>query len=128
MRKHQLYATRKQYQPFHPTPAGEVLLALRPRLSPFFSWDHLETVDVDGQRIVSVNERQVSEHYVRHYDVQPWHTTILQKCDGTRTTLEIFLLQDVQAAIPAEDIDAKLDVFGSLMEMFAAQELILCEP
>src|SRR5207253_9931704 len=100
----------------------------RPRLSPFFRWNDLQKVETDGQLIVRLRERDVSEHYARQLDIQLWHTTILQKCDGTRTTLEIFLLDEVQAAIPAVDVDAKLDMFGALLEMFAAQEVILCEP
>jgi 2-polyprenyl-3-methyl-5-hydroxy-6-metoxy-1,4-benzoquinol methylase len=128
MRKHHVFATRKDYAPFNPVPTGEVLLALRPRLSVFFRWDRVETLEVDGQRVVRLHELRVSEHYARQFDLQPWHTTILRKCDGTRTTLAIFLLDEVQAAIPVDDIDGKLDLFGSLMEMFAAQEVILCEP
>src|SRR6266542_3084799 len=42
MRKHSFYATRSTYTPFHPLPAGELLLGLRPRLSPLFAWDSLE--------------------------------------------------------------------------------------
>ena len=128
MRKHHVYATRKEYLPFNPLPQGEILLALRARLSPFFRWQELETTEVDGQPIVRLRDLPVSEHYARSFDIQPWHAKVLRKCDGTRTVLEIFLLPEVQAAIPGDDVDAKLDLFGALMEMMAAQEVILCEP
>jgi SAM-dependent methyltransferase len=128
MRKHHVFATRKGYTPVNPAPVGEILLAMRPRLSPFFRWHEAETSNVNGERMLRLRELPVSEHYARTFDMRAWHTTILQKCDGTRTTLEIFLLHDVQAVVPGEDVDAKLDMFGSVMEMFAAQEVILCEP
>jgi hypothetical protein len=126
--KHEFYATRETYVPFHPAATGEVLLALRPRLSPMFAWNELEEVESEGQRLARVRERGLSEHYARHFDIQPWNITILQKCDGTRTTLELFLLDEVQAAIPVDDIDAKLDLFGAALQGLAAHEAIFCEP
>jgi len=128
MCKHDFFATRKTYVPLHPVATGEVLLALRPRLSPLFAWNELQEVESEGQRLVRVRERALSERYGREFDLQPWHLAVLQQCDTERTTLELFLLNDVQAAIPADDIDAKLDLFGAALQELAGHEVIFCEP
>jgi hypothetical protein len=127
MRKHSVYATHKPYVPFHPPPTGELLLALRPRLSPFFTWDSLEVPDPSGPNKVRVNERGLSDHYTRHFDFERWNLAILQECTGQRTALEIFKLMAVQAAIPGTNIEAKLNLFGSMLQQLAAQELVFCE-
>jgi SAM-dependent methyltransferase len=127
MRKHSLYATRKAYTPFQPSPTGELLLALRPRLSPLFAWDSLETPDARNKNLVRVNERPLSDHYSRHFDLPRWSLPILQLCDGARTALDLFGLPAVQSTLPGASIDDKLDAFGGLLQECAAQEMIFCE-
>jgi len=127
MRKHSFYATRSTYTPFHPLPAGELLLGLRPRLSPLFAWDSLETPDPRNQNRVRVNERILSDHYTRNFDLERWNLAVLSECNGRRSALELFMLGSIQQAIPGRTVDDKLNVFSSLLQELAAQELIFCE-
>ncbi|HEY3057632.1 MAG TPA: class I SAM-dependent methyltransferase [Chloroflexota bacterium] len=127
MRKHSVYATRQAYTPFHPSPTGELLLALRPRLSPLFAWDSLETPDARNVNIVRVNERPLSDHYERHFDLQRWSLPILSECNGQRTALALFMAPEIQNAIPGRTVDDKLNLFGGMLQELAAQELVFCE-
>src|SRR4029078_7166332 len=119
MRKHSLYATRETYTPITPAPVGDVLLALRPRLSPLFAWDSLETPDPSNPNVFRVHERPLSDHYRRHFDLERWTIPLLTECPGQRTAQEVFLLPQVLNSIPAEGVDAKLDTFGGLLQELA---------
>jgi hypothetical protein len=127
MRKHQLYATRASYVPFHPIVAGHVALAMRPTRSPLFAWDELENIGEPGHKEVRLKERTISESFTRTFDLAPWNVAILAKCDGKRTAFDVFCLPEVQALVPGDTADDKLTTFGGLLQLLAAQEVILCE-
>ncbi len=123
IRKHELYATRSSYVPMRPRPSGAVLLALRPIRSPLFAWGQLESLE-DGR--LRLKQQALSGMYTRSFDLDRWMVTLLEACDGKRSVLEIFLLPEVQTAVPGENTDDKLDNFGGLMQAYAEQEVLLC--
>ena len=92
MFKHQVYATRATYVPFHPTPAGLILLAMRPRRSPLFRWDELRVVGKKQRKQFRLTEGAGSEAYTREFDFAPWQLSIVGECDGLRTAMDVFNL------------------------------------
>jgi SAM-dependent methyltransferase len=126
MRKHWLCATRPDYTPFQPNPTGMVLLALRPRRSPLYNWGNVERVGKKGRQQLRLTEHVVSDEYSREFDFAPWQMSVVAECDGIRTAMEVFSLTQVQQVIPGADPDEKLQRFGSLLEILANQEVILC--
>ena len=126
MRKHSLFATHVGYEPFHPRPAGLVLLALHPRRSPMYGWEKIEVVGKKGRKQLRLKEEHVSDEYSREMDFAYWQMSVVGECDGIRTAREVFDLAHVQTRIPGADADAKLHRFGELLELLADQEVILC--
>jgi SAM-dependent methyltransferase len=123
IRRHQVFATRTSYEPFHPVVAGQVALAMRPLRSPLFAWNEMEEMGANTR----LKERNVSDSYSRTFDLAPWNIAVLGECTGTRTAFDIFRLPKIQRVIPGATADDKLAMFGDLLQLLAAQEVILCE-
>jgi SAM-dependent methyltransferase len=127
MAKHLFFATRAAYQPARIDPEGLVLLAMRPKRSPMFAWDNVETRGKKrAQRLVV--RQFVFDRRTRTIELGAWNARVLHYCDGERTAAEIFELPEVYTSIPGLTADEKLDTYGKFMELMAAQVVLLFEP
>lgn len=142
MSKHAFFATHAAYRPMRLPAAGVTLMVMRPLRSPLFRWEGLQQQDAAparagarqskaapraGARGTTLVERDVGA-VTRTLELEPWILTILDRCDGKRTTRQILDEPAVLAAVPGATVDAKLLRCGQLMELLAQQEVVLCEP
>ncbi|HEY7060839.1 MAG TPA: class I SAM-dependent methyltransferase [Chloroflexota bacterium] len=125
--KHWFFATRTTYVPAQPEAKGFSLLRLRPKRAPQFDWERAARRRKQGVDHFTLREHAF-DFQVRTIGLSEWCAVVADHCDGERTAREIFELPAVQAAIPGQTRQAKLLMYGALLERLAEQVVLLFEP
>ena len=63
---------------------------------------------------------------VRRVELSAWQARVIERCDGTRSAVEVFELPEVYRSVPGLTPEEKLQAYGAFMELMAAQGVLLC--
>ncbi len=128
MVKHEFYATRDTFEPVRIKPEGAILMAVRILRSPTWDWAAAREVRADDGSPTFELREWVASAGGRLISLQPWQMELIQSFDGRLTALELFGQAGVNALIPGDDQDAKLRLYGNLLQMLVEQEVLLADP
>jgi SAM-dependent methyltransferase len=128
MVKHEFYATRDTFAPITIKAEGAALLSMRLTRSPTWNWGAVTEVRSDDGTPTYRVQEWIASVAARTVGIQKWQIDLIRKLDGKITAIDLFKHKAVQKSIPAGDPDAKLRLYGDVLEVLVAQEVLLTDP